>query len=103
MARTPIHPGEIPADELEEINISASELARIIEVPVNRVTQILAGKPSVSADTALRLSQYFSTTPDFWLNLQKIYELDLARQQVGDEIARIPKRPSVSSTLLNQN
>lgn len=96
MNRNPIHPGEILADELEEIAISAAELARIIEVPANRVTQIIAGKRAVSADTALRLSQYFGTTPDFWLNLQKIYELDLARQGVGDKLTRIPRRPAVS-------
>lgn len=100
MTRTPIHPGEILAEELGEINISASKLARIIEVPANRVTQILVGKRSVSADTALRLSQYFGTTAEFWLNLQKIYELDLARQEVGHEIARIPKRPMVSRQML---
>lgn len=96
MNRTPIHPGEILADELEAIAISGTELARIIEVPANRVTQIIAGKRAVSADTALRLSQYFGTTPDFWLNLQKIYELDLARQEVGDKIARIPRRTAGS-------
>lgn len=96
MNRPPIHPGEILADELEEISISAGELARIIEVPANRVTQIIAGKRAVSADTALRLSQYFGTTPDFWLNLQKIYELDLARQEMGDKIAHLPRRPAIS-------
>lgn len=78
MSRTPIHPGEVLADELEEIGISAAELARIIEVPANRLTQIIAGKRSVTADTALRLAQYFRMSADFWMNLQKIYELDLA-------------------------
>jgi addiction module HigA family antidote len=92
MARTPIHPGEILADELEEIGLTAKKLADVIEVPPNRLYQIVAGKRSLTADTALRLSQYFGTSPDFWMNLQSTYELDLARQQVGKAIQRIPKR-----------
>ncbi len=99
MNRTPIHPGEILADELEELAMSATELARIIEVPANRLTQILTGKRSISADTSLRLSRYFGTTPDFWFNLQKIYELDLARNEIGDKLAHIPKRPAVSAPM----
>ncbi len=91
--RTPIHPGEILADELAEIGLSATELARLIEVPANRVSQILAGKRAISADTALRLGQYFGTSADFWMNLQKTYELDLARQQAGEAIKHIPQRP----------
>lgn len=92
MARTPIHPGEILADELEEIGLSAKKLADVIEVPPNRLYQILAGKRNLTADTALRLAQYFGTSADFWMNLQSAYELDLARQQVGKAIQRIPKR-----------
>jgi len=80
MARTPIHPGEILADELEETGLSAKRLADVIEVPPNRLYQLLAGKRSVTADTALRLSQYFGMAADFWMNLQSAYELDLARQ-----------------------
>src|SRR5258706_1291706 len=91
--RTPIHPGEILADELGEIDISAAELARLIEVPANRVSQILAGKRAITADTALRLAQYFGMSADFWMNLQKTYELDLARQQAGEAIKHIPQRP----------
>jgi antitoxin HigA-1 len=92
MARTPIHPGEILADELEEIGLSAKKLADVIEVPPNRLYQLLAGKRNVTADTALRLAQYFGMTADFWMNLQSAYELDLARQEHGKEIQRIPKR-----------
>ena len=92
MARTPIHPGEILADELEEIGLSAKRLAEVIEVPPNRLYQILAGKRSITADTALRLGRYFGTTPDFWMNLQTAYELDSARQQIGNAIERIPQR-----------
>lgn len=97
MARTPIHPGEILADELEEINLSAAKLARHLEVPANRISQIIAGKRNISADTALRLGRYFGTTPDFWMNLQKTYELDLARTEVGDQIERLPQRERVST------
>jgi addiction module HigA family antidote len=92
MARTPIHPGEILADELAEIGITAKRLADDLEVPPNRLYQLLAGKRNVTADTALRLSQYFGMSADFWMNLQSAYELDLARQQVGKTIQRIPKR-----------
>src|ERR1039458_9998188 len=80
MPRTPIHPGEILGDELEEIGLSAKRLADVIQVPPNRLYQILAGKRNMTADTALRLSQYFGMSAAFWMNLQSGYELDLARQ-----------------------
>ena len=96
MARTPIHPGEILGDELEEIGLSAKKLADLIDVPPNRLYQLLAGKRNVTADTALRLSQYFGMSADFWMNLQSAYELDLARQQNGKAIQRIPRRKEVA-------
>ena len=96
MARTPIHPGEVLADELEDIGLSAKKLADVIEVPPNRLYQILAGKRSLTADTALRLARYFGMTADFWMNLQSAYELDLARQQAGKAIQRIPKRSGMA-------
>lgn len=92
MARTPIHPVEILADELKEIGVSAKKLADVIEVPSNRLYQVLAGKRNVTADTALRLAKYFGMSADFWMNLQSAYELDLARLQIGKTIERIPKR-----------
>jgi addiction module HigA family antidote len=92
MARTPIHPGEILADELEEIGLSAKRLADVLLVPPNRLYQILAGRRNVTADTALRLAQYFGMSADFWMNLQSAYELDLARQLAGKAIQRIPRR-----------
>lgn len=98
MSRTPIHPGEILADELEAIGFTAKKLADVIEVPPNRLYQLLAGKRNVTADTALRLSQYFGMSADFWMNLQSAYELDLARQQNGKEIQRIPKRSETLET-----
>jgi len=92
MARTPIHPGLILSDELEELKMSARELAAVLEVPPNRIYQIIAGKRNLTADTALRLARYFGTSPDFWMNLQAAYELDLARQKIGMAIKRIPRR-----------
>jgi addiction module HigA family antidote len=91
MARTPIHPGEHLAEELKELGISAAELARQIDVPVNRVTGIINGQRGVTADTALRLGHWFGTSAEFWLNLQQLYELRLARQQVGDQVQKLPK------------
>lgn len=88
MARPAIHPGEILADELKELGISAAELARTLHVPTNRITQILKGQRAITADTALRLGQWLGTGPELWLNLQKAYELRLAEQEVGPEIAR---------------
>ena len=92
MARTPIHPGEILSDELTELNIAAAELARAIKVPPNRITQIIAGKRSISADTALRLGKWFGTGPRLWLNLQQAYELDLATQELKGTIDKIKSR-----------
>jgi len=92
MARTPIHPGEILSDELTELNITAAELARAIKVPPNRITQIIAGKRSISADTALRLGKWLGTGPRLWLNLQQAYELDLASQELKDTLSKIKSR-----------
>ena len=88
MNRPAIHPGEILADELQELGISATELARTLQVPTNRITQILNGKRAITADTALRLGQWFGTGAELWLNLQKSYELRLAQQKVGEEIKK---------------
>ena len=86
MARPPIHPGEILADELEELGISATALSRALDVPTNRITQIINGRRAITAETALRLGQWFGTSPDFWLNLQKQFELRLAEQEHGQKI-----------------
>jgi addiction module HigA family antidote len=91
MARTPIHPGEHLAEELKELGISAAEMARQIDVPVNRVTGIINGQRGVTADTALRLGHWFGTSPEFWLNLQTLYELRLARKKVGNRVEKLPK------------
>ena len=94
MERTPIHPGQVLADELEQRGLNSKKLADVIEVPPNRLYQLLARKRNVAADTALRLSQCFGTSPYFWMNLQSAYELDLARQQNGKALQRIQRRQS---------
>ena len=83
MNRTPIHPGIILGEELDEINISAAELARQLKIPANRISQIIAGRRNITADTALRLSKWFGMSAAFWLNLQKSYELRLAQKEIG--------------------
>ena len=88
MARNPIHPGKFLADELEALNMNASQLAEALHVPPNRIYQLLKGERALTADTALRLSQWLGTSAEMWLNLQKLYELRLAEQQAGEEIKR---------------
>src|SRR5215813_7183605 len=92
LARTPIHPGEHLAEELRELGITAAELSRQIDVPVNRVTGIINGQRSITADTALRLGHWFGTSPQFWMNLQQQYELRLAEKKIGPEVASLPRR-----------
>ncbi len=92
MARTPIHPGEHLAEALAELNMSAAEFARQLNVPTNRVTGILNEKRALTADTALRLGHWFGTSAEMWLNLQKLYELRLAENEKGAEIRKLPKR-----------
>jgi len=90
MARAAIHPGEQLGEELKALGMSAAELARQIEVPTNRVTEILNGQRSLTGDTALRLGHFFGTSPEFWLNLQSLYELRLAEDRVGNTIRKLP-------------
>ena len=90
MAITAIHPGEHLAEELEALGMSAAELARQLKVPTNRVTGILNGLRAVTGDTALRLGHFFGTSPEFWLNLQSLYELRLAEQKAGKSIRILP-------------
>jgi antitoxin HigA-1 len=97
MPRTPIHPGEHLAEELREIGITAAELSRQIDVPVNRITGIIHGQRGITADTALRLGHWFGTTPQFWMNLQQLYELRLAESEVGAKIAALPRRAGRST------
>ncbi len=97
MPRAPIHPGEHLAEELRELDMSAAELARQLGVPVNRVTQIVNGQRSVTADTALRLGHWFGTGAEIWMNLQQMYELRRARQAIGASIDRLPRRDTAAN------
>ncbi|MBI1776159.1 MAG: HigA family addiction module antidote protein [Proteobacteria bacterium] len=82
----PTYPGEILREELSALGLSASAFAAAIDVPPNRVTQILAGRRSVTADSALRLARFFGTTARFWLNLQSLYDLKVAAAESGSRI-----------------
>jgi antitoxin HigA-1 len=90
MPLTAIHPGEHLGEELKELGMSAAELARQLDVPTNRVTEILNGRRAITGDTALRLAHFFGTTAEFWLNLQSLYELRVAQKKTGKSIRRLP-------------
>ena len=91
MALTAIHPGEHLAEELNELGMSAAELARRLDVPTNRITGILNGQRAITGDTALRLAHFFGTSAEFWLNLQSLYELRVAQQKAGKSINELPR------------
>jgi antitoxin HigA-1 len=95
MFRRTVHPGVILKDELDGLGITPTEFARQIQVPPNRVSQIIAGKRSISGDTALRLGHWFGTEPQFWLNLQAQFDLAIADRQTGERIRRLPTKAAV--------
>jgi addiction module HigA family antidote len=86
-----IHPGEHLAEELNELGMSASELARNLDVPPNRITAILNRQRSITGDTALRLAHFFGTSAQFWLNLQNLYDLRIAEQKAASKIRHLPR------------
>ncbi len=89
ICRKPVHPGEMLREEfLAPLHLSANRLALELRVPVTRITEILHERRAITADTALRLERYFGMTADFWLALQKDFELQTARQAAGKEIVR---------------
>jgi addiction module HigA family antidote len=96
MSRPAIHPGEILADELAEIGVSAVQLGRELHIPNNRIYQILSGKRAITADTALRLGRWFGTGAEFWMNLQASYDLRIAEQEHGVAIREtvVPRQES---------
>jgi antitoxin HigA-1 len=96
LPRTPVHPGEHLAEELQELGLTAAEFSRQI-VPVNRITGIIHGQRCITADTALRLGHGFGTSPRFWMNLQQLYELRLAENEVGADIVALPRRTGRTS------
>lgn len=88
MTRPAIHPGAHIADELEALDMSASTLAKDLGISPNRITEIIRGRRGITADTAIRLGLWSDTSPEFWMNLQKNYELRLTETEHGDEIRR---------------
>jgi antitoxin HigA-1 len=87
-----VHPGDVLKDEIDELNLSVSELARQIGVPANRLSQIIRGKRAVTGDTALRLGHWFGMNPQFWMNLQASHDLAQARAAIGAAVERLPTR-----------
>lgn len=85
------HPGQVLAEQLADLGLTASDLARDIDVPVNRVTAIINGQRGVTADTALRLAHWFDVDPEDWLGLQLEYELALARRDAGPKVKKLPR------------
>ncbi len=85
-----IHPGEVLLEEfIKPMGISAYRLAKQTNIPQTRISEICKGKRRITADTALRLSKYFGTTPQFWLGLQDDYDLEEQQEILSDELARI--------------
>jgi antitoxin HigA-1 len=82
----PIHPGQVLKTVLEEAGISANGLALSLRIPANRLTEIIKGRRSISADTALRLARFFGTSAQMWMNLQARYELDTAEDAIARQI-----------------
>jgi len=90
---SPVHPGEILMEEfLKPMELSQNRLAKALSVPARRINEIVLGKRAVTADTALRLGKYFDMEPEFWLNLQKRYELELAKDKIGDTLKVVKTR-----------
>lgn len=90
MASTAVHPGEVLAKKLRALGVSPTELARLIDVPPNRVTQIIHGRRGITGDTALRLGHWFKNSAQYWLSLQNEFEIQLAEKKAGEDIARLP-------------
>ena len=97
MLKRAVHPGRILKDELTELGVTPTEFARTIQVPPNRVSQIINGKRSITGDTALRFGHWFNVEPQFWLNLQSHFDLVLADRQTGKAIRRLPTSADLRS------
>ena len=90
MFKRVVHPGEILKDELVELDVTPTSFARQIDVPPNRISQIIAGKRSITGDTALRFGHWFGVEPQFWMNLQTQFDLVAAEQRVGEAVRALP-------------
>ena len=97
MFKRAVHPGLILKDELDELEVSPTEFARQIEVPANRISQIIAGKRMITGDTALRFGHWFGMDPQFWLNLQAQFDLAVADRQTGEAIRHLPTRATMAA------
>jgi len=84
-----VHPGEILREQMEELGLSANALGAQLGVPANRVSTILRGTRGITADTALRLGRFFGQTPEFWMNLQRAYDLVVTERVIGNDLKRI--------------
>jgi addiction module HigA family antidote len=84
----PIHPGELLRDELQEIGVSLNELARALRVPMNRISAIVNGNRAITVNTAMRLARYFGTSPQYWLNLQSAYDVEVAEREIRPQIEK---------------
>jgi addiction module HigA family antidote len=82
----PVHPGAILREDLADAGVSLNRLARDLRVPMNRISAIVNGKRSITADTALRLALFFGTAPQYWMNLQANYDIAMAEQEAGEKI-----------------
>ena len=85
-----VHPGVILKDELAELGVTPTEFARQIDVPPNRISQIIVGKRSITGDSALRFGHWFGVDPQFWMNLQAQYDLVLAEEKCGEAVRALP-------------
>lgn len=93
----PVHPGEVLLEEfLRPLGVSQYRLAKEITVPARRINEIVHGQRAVSADTALRLAQYFGTSDQFWMNLQARYDLEMQKDKLGDRLGREVRARAVS-------
>lgn len=93
MFRRAVHPGEILKEELDEMGVSPTAFSRSVDVPPNRISQIIAGKRSITGDTALRLGHWFGVDPQFWMNLQAQFDLAAAERHAGKAVRGLPVAP----------
>jgi len=103
MATVAHHPGEVLAQRLEAVGVSPTELARQLDVPANRITQIVKGKRGITGDSALRLAHWFGNEPHFWMDLQARYDLNLAEAESGQAIRALPTGPSARRHKTNRH
>lgn len=96
MFKRAVHPGAILKEELAELGVTPTEFARQIDVPANRVSQIISGKRAITGDTALRLGHWFGTNPQFWLNLQGQFDLAVADREAGIAISHLPTKAEIT-------